>query len=111
MWTSPHPIGNTVLFGPGPRGKQGSGEQQPCPSHLAHPILATAHVPATTAPTKSTQPSPWRDDVPLQLHLSHQGESTNSMSIVAPQSPPTSMRYQAIRPRRLSKPRQKESIG
>ena len=28
------PLRNAVLLGPGPWGKQGSGEQQPCPSHL-----------------------------------------------------------------------------
>src|SRR5215217_1855121 len=84
---------------------------QLCVSSAAHPIFATAHVPATTEPTKSTQPSTWRDEVPLQLHLSHHGESRNRTSIVALQSPPTSTRYHAISPRRLSQPRHEESIG
>src|SRR5215212_2722818 len=87
------------------------GNRAPASSSLAHPIFANAHVPTSTEPTKSTKPSTWRVDIPLQLHLSHQGESTNTASVVPPQSPPTSMRYQAIRPRRLSQLRQKESIG
>src|SRR5215216_3012423 len=87
------------------------GNRAPASSSLAHPIFANAHVPVTTEPTKSTQPSTWRDDVPLQLHLSHHTESSTKTIVVPPQSPPTSMRYQEIRPRRLSQLRQKESIG
>src|SRR5829696_3154844 len=87
------------------------GNRAPASSSLAHPIFATPHVPATTEPTKSTQPSTWKDGVPLQLQLIHHGESNIKAIAVPPQSPPTSMRYQEVSPRRLVQPRQKESIG
>src|SRR5215212_6576863 len=62
-------------------------------SSLAHPIFATAHVPATTEPTSSTPPSTSSSNASFQLHPSHHGESTNKTSVVPPQSPPTSTRY------------------
>jgi hypothetical protein len=62
------PLRNAILLGASPW-----GNRAPASSSLAHPIFTTAHVPATTEPTKSTQPSTWRDEVPLQLHLSHHG--------------------------------------
>jgi hypothetical protein len=53
-----------------------------------------------------------REATPRSISIpTTKGRDTNETSVVMPQSPPTSMRYQATGPRLLSQPHQKESIG